>query len=328
MKNSIVLIAISLFSAGCSSSYIVSSLPQSDDVLTYSEFNADIKDEQCTITFRDSTSEECLDISSAPDSTSYSSPDKENGRMIMIPTEKIKMIFRRNRGIGFLEGAAAGLLGGGVGGFLIGSALENPNSEWKGFVTLFFSVVFGGAGLIVGSVDGLIVGHSYEYVFDNNFSMHSVVGSRPQRSEVDINQKLLLFEELKKSKETAIPLSLIFPSAGYAYLHHWERGLLIAAGRIGGVVLAATAGSKLNSQSTPINGGVGVTYSSEYEKTPWFYIGVASAIGFTFWEVMDVSDEVDRYNEHLYKKIVSETSLGVKYAPGINGAQLQLVCSF
>lgn len=164
MRLSIAVLIFSIALIGCSSSYIVSSTPH-DDELSFSKLNAETKNKSATIVFQDDSKLDCQEVLSALDSTSWLEPT--TGARAAVPTFKIKKIFFKNRIVGTLDGGGIGLLAGGGVGFLIGSVLESPNSEWKGFVTLYFSVIGGGVGLLVGTVSGVIKGHTYEYKFEN-----------------------------------------------------------------------------------------------------------------------------------------------------------------
>jgi len=138
-------------------------------------------------------------------------------------------------------------------------------------------------------------------------------------------QKMMYYEKEKKSSGTAVLLSLVVTSAGHAYAGNWGRGLLFTAGRVGGVVLALTAGIQTKTES----GGYYYYYSyTTTEITAWYYIGLGATLVFAIWEAIDASAEVDRYNEDLYNKIMGKKPFGLNIVPSKNGPQLQLSYSF
>lgn len=143
--------------------------------------------------------------------------------------------------------------------------------------------------------------------------------------QVDI-QKMMLFDKEKKNSGTAVVLSLLLTSTGHAYAGNWGRGLLFTAARVGGVVLALTAGIQTNTESS----GYGYyLYSYQTtEITAWYYVGFATSLVFAIWEAIDASAEVDRYNDDLYRKIMGTSPVGFNIVPSRNGPQLQLNYTF
>ena len=326
MRLSIAMVIIVIIQIGCSSSFIVSPILPDEDALLFSEFNTEAKGKNATIVFKDSTMFNGQDIFSQPDSTSFT--NLSTGFRTTISTHKIKKIIFTNRLYGTLEGAGIGLLSGGGVGLLVGIALEKPNSDFPGLAMLVCSVLGGGIGLLGGTLSGTVTGHTNKYEFaDQTVNLPSLT-EKTEPVELDDAQKIALYERSKKSSGTSIPLSLIMPSAGHAYTHNWGRGLLFAAGRVGGVVLAFTAGTKDVYQSTPLGSGYGYVYNQQTEYTGWFYIGIASTIGLTIWEAIDASTEVDRYNERLSKRIIGEKSIGVNIVPSKVGPRVQFSYSF
>lgn len=164
MRSSFAILIFSIAQIGCGSSYIVSS-SSNGERLSFSEFNAAAGREKAKIVFQDDSSLYCQEIVAEPDSTSWLDPT--SGIRAAVPTHSIKKIVFTNRIRGALEGAGIGLLAGGGAGFLIGSAIEPPDSKWKGFVTVYFSLSGGGVGLLIGTLVGVAEGHIYEYKFAN-----------------------------------------------------------------------------------------------------------------------------------------------------------------
>jgi len=126
-------------------------------------------------------------------------------------------------------------------------------------------------------------------------------------------QKLKYYESEMKNKTVAVVLAFI-PSAGHAYAGNWGRGLLFAAGELGGIVLAFSAGIEGSRSLGQIN--------------DWYWIGLWTAVGIRGWEFFDAAAEVDRYNDALYKKIVGKKSYGLNIIPTKNGLLLHFTYIF
>jgi hypothetical protein len=139
-------------------------------------------------------------------------------------------------------------------------------------------------------------------------------------SQTDV-EKMMYYEKEKKSSGTAVLLSLVVSSAGHAYAGNWGRGLLFTAGRVGGVVLALTAGIEETTY------GYYYTYT-ESNITAWYWIGLGTTLVLAIWEAIDASAEVDRYNEDLYNKIMGKKPFGLNIVPSKNGPQLQFTYMF
>ena len=131
-------------------------------------------------------------------------------------------------------------------------------------------------------------------------------------------QKMMYYERDKRSTGTAVLLSLGLTSAGHAYAGNWGRGLFFAAGRVGAVVLALTAGFETKSHSDYLGYGVYYDYKTT-EITPFYWVGLGAAVLLGIWEAVDAAAEVDRYNERLYNKMMGSRPFGLNIVPGKNG---------
>ena len=143
-------------------------------------------------------------------------------------------------------------------------------------------------------------------------------------------KKMIYYENEKKSPTTAVLLSILLTSTGHLYADNWGRGLLFSAARVGGVVLALTAGYTSDVYSTPNPYGYSwdYYYNTETRITAWFYIGFGVALVSAVWEAIDASAQVDKYNERLYNKIMEKELFNINIVPSKNGLQLQLSYSF
>lgn len=131
-------------------------------------------------------------------------------------------------------------------------------------------------------------------------------------------QQMMYFERDKKSTGTAVLLSLGLTSAGHAYAGNWGRGLFFAAGRIGAVVVALTAGIETKNHSDYLGYGVYYDYQTT-EITPLYWAGLGVALIVGIWEAVDAAAEVDRYNEKLYNRMMGSKPFGLNIVPGKNG---------
>lgn len=150
---------------------------------------------------------------------------------------------------------------------------------------------------------------------------------RPESNDQSSSMKMMYYDSEKKSPGTAVVLSLVLTSVGHAYAGNWGRGLLFTAGRVGGVVVALTAGIKTETHQDYL--GYGTYYTYETTKiTDLYYVGFCTALLFTVWEAVDASVEVDRYNDNLYNKIMGKMPIHLGVVPSRNGPQVQMSYSF
>jgi hypothetical protein len=144
--------------------------------------------------------------------------------------------------------------------------------------------------------------------------------------------QMLAFEKGKKSKGAAVALSILVTSTGHAYVGNWGRGLIFSAGRIGGAVLALTAGFETKygyySSYDPYADTWLYEYPSSTETTPFFYIGIGVSVACAIWEAIDVAGQVDKYNENLYNSLNRPMPLSINIVPTLNGPNVQLKYNF
>jgi hypothetical protein len=166
--NSGVLI-ICIILMGCSSSYVVSSSQNAEP--SFKTFNVDVYDRMATIVFKDGGELDARNIVASPDSTRFL--NDITGAMTAVPTHAIVKVLQTNRGTGFLEGIAWGAGAGVVAGLLTGlvaSASSSGNTHAFGGadmadVTLALGAAGGGAGVVIGGIIGVSIGHRYEFGF-------------------------------------------------------------------------------------------------------------------------------------------------------------------
>ncbi len=141
-----------------------------------------------------------------------------------------------------------------------------------------------------------------------------------QAAKADDAQKLMIFESGKKSPALGVLLSCILTSAGHAYADNWPRGLLFTLGRVGGAVLALTAGIETERDY----------YGYETTKiTGAYYAGMGITLAIAIWEMIDAAAEVDRYNARLYENIMGKKpDWGLNIVPSKQGTKLMLSYNF
>jgi hypothetical protein len=145
---------------GCSSSYVVSSSPETDP--SFKTLNVEAYDKSATIVFRDGRELGARNIMASADSTRFL--NETTDAITVVPTHTIKKVVFTNRGVGFLEGFGWGAL--------IGSATASvlfaisPEVEIDSDSVVWAVLLFGGLpGGVIGGIWGGIAGHTYEYQF-------------------------------------------------------------------------------------------------------------------------------------------------------------------
>lgn len=134
-------------------------------------------------------------------------------------------------------------------------------------------------------------------------------------------QKMMLYEDQKKSPATAGVLSFLLSSAGHAYAGNWGRGLAFLGLRVL-CVLSISAG-----QSDP-NASEWNSDAREGNKAA-VTGGIIGLIGFSIWEIFDAASETRKYNSRLYNRIYNNVpDFGFNVVPIRDGVQLSLTYNF
>ncbi|MDP6433760.1 MAG: hypothetical protein QGI15_05555, partial [Candidatus Scalindua sp.] len=68
----------------------------------------------------------------------------------------------------------------------------------------------------------------------------------PDTSKMSMSEKMMWYQNEKKSPTLAVLLNMILPSLGHAYIDDWERGLIFQGGKLGGFVLLVAFGQAVN----------------------------------------------------------------------------------
>ena len=161
--NKLFLLLLAVFTAGCSSSYVVSS-PPGDDVNSTSEFNNVADGKRGFITLRQETSEFPADgIHATSDSLFWN--DKA-GRGKSTATAQVKEVVFISGGV--WEGIGWGFLGGAAAGFLYATAWVPAQHSNSGLEQIGYIVFPAGGGLLGGMAGGIyggVTGHQNKYTF-------------------------------------------------------------------------------------------------------------------------------------------------------------------
>ena len=144
--------------------------------------------------------------------------------------------------------------------------------------------------------------------------------------KLDNNTKMLYYQSERKSAVTAMSLDFLFPTLGYKYLNNMKRGLLI-----NGLQLALFIDSNQKMQSAnAIN-----AYNSAKRKEKERLIEKADiesgiAIIIVIYEMFDLLQETNNYNNKLYNKIFegNNSPLDVSLQTTNNGANLNFTYNF
>ena len=131
-----------------------------------------------------------------------------------------------------------------------------------------------------------------------NFGLSQIIV--PDTSKMSDTEKLLWYQNQKKSAGLGLFYSILFPSAGHAYASNWKRGLKYPAYQCASI----TAGI-LYFNIGKI--GTGSYRSSKSERTLWVVLPLC--IGIRVSEFLDVSKAVNDYNQHLYAKLFGKNNL-------------------
>ena len=160
MKLITILFGLTIFLCGCSSSYLVSSTGKPEAEYSYQEMNKKLRGQDVKIELKDGSDISAMDVKISADSVSWidQETDEESKASIL----EINKIVMESSSIGALEGAGFGLVAGGGLGLLWGINQEDSEIAPPGIVG---PIIGGGTGLIVGSITGAIIGHSYNYKF-------------------------------------------------------------------------------------------------------------------------------------------------------------------
>ena len=163
LKITTMVFVFAIILGGCSSSYLVSSTGKPNADISYGEMNKELRGYYATVELKEGMKIFTNQIKITSDSVSLF--DYDANTLYIIQVGKIKKIVVKSHLIGFLEGLGLGAIGGGIVGSVIGANDNHSATDGPIKLYLFLISTAGGAGL--GSITGLILGHSYIYEFRN-----------------------------------------------------------------------------------------------------------------------------------------------------------------
>ena len=181
MKQLIVLFGLFIFLCSCSTSYQVGPIAKKD-IFSYEQVNEKLKGKFVKIILNDGSKIKAKDIAVSLDSVSWNSVTWTGGKTRLVPHEKVYIkqfnkIVTIHHGIGGLDGIGIAIVGGVLVGIIVGSATAIEGSATAGTPSLDFEAAglfsLSLAGIIPGLIIGAIVGHKYNYEFQNSDKKNS-----------------------------------------------------------------------------------------------------------------------------------------------------------
>ena len=158
----------------------------------------------------------------------------------------------------------------------------------------------------------------------------------PDTSIMTSTEKMLWYQNEKKSPALAVFFNTILPTAGYAYAGDWKRGIKFKATEIGllvgGPLIMYFKAEEFPSAEHISRGGY-CTNCMDYDLHPIFgAIGVIMIVGVPIvfiWEFIDVAKTTKKYNNQLYKNLFGKDgSMQFSLIPQPKGIGLGLSYNF
>ena len=174
----------------------------------------------------------------------------------------------------------------------------------------------------------------------------------PDVSKMSETEKMLVYENNKKSPALGVVFSLLLPTAGHAYAGKWGKGLMFLGGEVLCGVFSLGYYSKAKDKryttcpsyyeeiegkdgcwNESYDGEIYRVYDVEIpnhemqRKSFGFLLGY---VGLVVWEKIDAGKEVKKYNKKLYKHIFGKEppSFSLNLQPTYQGANLTMSYSF
>jgi hypothetical protein len=151
----------------CTSSYIINSSSPSYET-SVKEFNEFAADNDAEIILSDGKVFETGNVYLTLDSLLWI--DQESKSKISVANSTLGKILIKNTSLGGLEGAGIGFLSGAVAGLVLALIITDTSGS-KGDVEAFnylsFPAIGGVVGALIGWITGNILGHTYDYEFQN-----------------------------------------------------------------------------------------------------------------------------------------------------------------
>ena len=144
----------------------------------------------------------------------------------------------------------------------------------------------------------------------------------PDVSKMSETEKMLVFENNKKSPALGVVSSFLLPSTGHAYSGNWGKGLIFFGSSF--ICFYYSINNAFDYSSSPTKTTVELDWN--YKSTLTFFL----AMGFRTCEIIDAGKEVKKYNNKLYKSIFGQEppSFSLKLQPTYQGANLTMSYAF
>ena len=152
----------------------------------------------------------------------------------------------------------------------------------------------------------------------------------PDTSKMTNTEKIMWYQNEKKSAALAVGFSVLLPSAGHAYAGDWTRGLKFKSSQILLFIVGGTLAAEGASREWK---NVGGTRIKKRKSTTLYNVGVimciAGPIAIYIWELIDVAKTTKKYNNQLYKNIFGkDPSMQFSLIPQPKGIGLGLSYNF
>jgi len=169
----------------------------------------------------------------------------------------------------------------------------------------------------------------------------------PDVSQMSETEKMLVFENNKKSPALGVFFSLLLPSTGHAYAKNWKRGLAITGLQLVNFIVLDFSNHNSFEKGTCPEGykrGRSIWDSCENlldhhdktalnrdEKSMTIYSATLVLIPvLIIWESVDAAKQVKKYNNNVYRKIFDREppSFSLNLQPTYQGANLTMSYAF
>ena len=129
----------------------------------------------------------------------------------------------------------------------------------------------------------------------------------PDISEMTNTEKMMWYQNEKKSPALAVFYSWLLPTSGHAYVGEWKKGIKFKSAQ----AVALVGGFTLIETSRDIS-----------------YLGIGMVLSapiMVIWEYYDVVKTAANYNKQLYKDLFGEEpKIKISFMPKVNGLGFSL----
>ena len=144
----------------------------------------------------------------------------------------------------------------------------------------------------------------------SSLCLGQLILSDEQLASMSNTEKTMLYQVESKSPISAVALNFWLPTAGYAYINDWKRGVPFLGAEISLCALA---------------------YSNRNEGSTGNLVLVGAAIALKLYESIDVYKQTNKYNQKLYNTLFGKSNkknLSFLILPANDGGYLNLSYKF